>query len=172
MRRYEKSLEVRERVAAARLAVPEGLMTQVALALQQGLYYIFFPVLVIAPPFQLAVRLLIHSDFKLLLLPFKALWWLGAGFLVTVSLVWMGRSLWRWLLLLPGLLISRMCYIYQACTPRGVDASRDLKMAMCDLWPLTWLILAVPSTALGSVGSTAAATGAVVIEGEVRARQD
>ena len=104
MRRYEKSLEVRERVAAARLAVPEGLMTQVALALQQGLYYIFFPVLVIAPPFQLAVRLLIHSDFKLLLLPFKALWWLGAGFLVTVSLVWMGRSLWRWLLLLPGLL--------------------------------------------------------------------
>ena len=118
MRPYERSLPARERVVAVRLAAPKGQMTRLALTVQQGLYYLSLPLLLIASPFQMMVFLLNRGDFKLLLLPFKVLWWLGAGFLVTSSLFWMGPTLWRWLLILPGLLVSRLCYIYQACTPR------------------------------------------------------
>lgn len=164
MRHYEKAPLIHERVNVARALAPRDIFTRTVLLLQADLYFLTLPFRLIGIPVQLVVKEIVASPVWLLLIPLKAVEWTLLTATTMTAALWTSRPWSRIVVLIPGLLFSRLGYIFTLFTPRprGSDI-RELKLALCDQWPLSWLVLA------GSAARETATPGPTVIEGKWRA---
>ena len=129
----------------ARISGPQDVFTQIALS-SNSIFSILSSVLL---PVQIVTTAisgcLIAITLGLLVFPLTLIWQSFSGFLLATSFGWIKIPLLRPVLIVPGLLIALVAQIFVQLTanPDG-PSDRYIKLLLCNIWPLSWLVLHPP----------------------------
>mgnify|MGYP001561902866 CR=1 FL=1 len=99
------------------------------------------PLLILVPVSTFLLGLMVRVTFGLLLIPMSAVWWVFLLPVVGSSWVWVKVPLVRPVLLVPGVLAAQLAAAFASLMPEmGEMDSRLAKQALCNAWPVTFLM--------------------------------
>ena len=121
---------------------PHDPLTLIARTLGTGLGLVLaLPTLIVMIPSTLIGGCLVSATFGILLVPLNLLWMPFLGFVIGSSWLWIKVPVSRPFLLIPGVLLSAIANLYVALVPdMGESYQKQLKMALCDNWPNSYLV--------------------------------
>ena len=134
---------VNAQIANAWASVPKTKMTIAAVFLNSLIGLILaIPLAILVIPTTMILALLVHLSFGMLLLIFSLVWLPVFALLLGSSWLWLKIPLLRPILLVPGLVIARIGFIYTSLVPdMGEKHQKAIKLALCDQWPITYRLL-------------------------------
>ena len=87
---------------------------------------------------------LIAVTFGILIFILTLIWWPFLALLLSTSWLWLRAWYLRPILLVPGVLIAILAYIYVMLAPEPERDAKYAKLALADEWPLSWYLLRPP----------------------------
>jgi hypothetical protein len=142
---YKNISDTEYRAALAREYAPKDVLTTttiISVKAITGIFTILIPLQVITTSIGGCLIGITFGFFTLLL---SVVWLPFYGLLVGTSWLWINAWYLRLILIIPGICIATIGYIYVMLAPEPEKDAKVMKLAITDMWPLSWYLIKPPA---------------------------